>query len=134
MIPKASNFFFDMVDIASLQDQDTGAFKGDHWVRIYACLQHTKSIRPDLTKKTPPCNYSKGEIDTRFTYCAVSALSLLGRLEAIHVPKAIDFVQACKNFDGGYGSMPGAESHAGQSNVFGFFVKKNFYHSFISLL
>lgn len=30
------------------------------------------------------------------------------------MPKAITFVQACANFDGGYGVSPGAESHAGQ--------------------
>lgn len=28
--------------------------------------------------------------------------------------KAVSYVQACANFDGGYGVSPGAESHAGQ--------------------
>ena len=27
--------------------------------------------------------------------------------------KAADFVKSCLNFDGGFGSRPGAESHAG---------------------
>ena len=29
--------------------------------------------------------------------------------------KAVDFVVSCKNLDGGFGAMPGGESHAGQS-------------------
>lgn len=40
--------------------------------------------------------------------------SLLGRTRALDVPRAVDFVLACKNFDGGFGCSPGGESHAGQ--------------------
>jgi len=36
------------------------------------------------------------------------------RLDAIDVDKAVDFVLKCQNFDGGFGSRPGSESHAGQ--------------------
>ena len=73
-------------DIAGLQDRATGAFAGDEW----------------------------GEIDTRFLYGAFNALSLLHLMHLIDVPKAVDYLQACGNFDGGYGVRPGAESHAGQ--------------------
>ena len=75
--------------IAGLQ-QDDGSFSGDKW----------------------------GEIDTRFSYCALSGLAILGRLDVtpslIDVQGATDFVARCKNFDGGFGAVPGAESHAGQ--------------------
>jgi geranylgeranyl transferase type-2 subunit beta len=71
--------------VASLQQPD-GSFAGDRW----------------------------GEIDTRFSYCALSCLSLLGHLDAVRVPDAIAFVVRCRNFDGGFGSVPGAESHAAQ--------------------
>ncbi|KAJ3236317.1 hypothetical protein HDU81_010906 [Chytriomyces hyalinus] len=56
------------------------------------------------------------EIDTRFSYCALSCLSLLGKLQApfVDITKAVTFIHSCKNFDGGYGSVPGAESHSGQ--------------------
>ncbi|KAJ3018813.1 UNVERIFIED_CONTAM: hypothetical protein HDU68_010977 [Siphonaria sp. JEL0065] len=56
------------------------------------------------------------EIDTRFSYCAVNCLSLLKRLEEpfINIDLAVEFIHSCKNFDGGYGSVPGAESHSGQ--------------------
>lgn len=40
-------------------------------------------------------------------------LSLLHRMDAINVTKAVDFVLSCMNFDGGFGSKPGSESHAG---------------------
>ena len=51
--------------IASLQQQD-GSFFGDKW----------------------------GEIDTRFSYCALSAMSILGRLQTgeINVQKAVEYV------------------------------------------
>lgn len=73
--------------VAELQQAD-GSFAGDKW----------------------------GEIDTRFSYCALSILSILGRLDSgvVNVGKAIEYVGRCKNFDGGFGAVPGAESHAGQ--------------------
>ena len=72
--------------IADLQNKETGSFAGDEW----------------------------GEYDTRFLYGAFNALSLLGLLDLVDVTKAIGHIQACANFDGGYGITPGAESHAGQ--------------------
>ena len=76
--------------VAALQQGD-GSFHGDEW----------------------------GEVDTRFSYCALSSLAILGELwnrspPLIDVAKAVDFVDRCRNFDGGYGAVPGAESHAGQ--------------------
>ena len=71
--------------VAGLQRQD-GSFAGDEW----------------------------GEIDTRFSYCALSTMSLLDRMQAIDVEGAAAYVESCKNFDGGYGCTPGGESHAGQ--------------------
>ncbi|WVR06204.1 hypothetical protein IAU60_003234 [Kwoniella sp. DSM 27419] len=58
-----------------------------------------------------------GEIDTRFTYICLSSLSLMGRLS--HLPdgrceRIVDYIKGCRNFDGGFGRVPGAESHSGQ--------------------
>lgn len=72
--------------IASLQDPQTGAFHGDEW----------------------------GETDTRFLYGALNALSLLNLLHLIDTNSCVNYIQACANFDGGYGTTPGAESHSGQ--------------------
>lgn len=76
--------------MASLQQKD-GSFAGDKW----------------------------GEVDTRFSYCALNCLSLLGfhkdLASVINLEKAVQFVLSCQNFDGGFGAAQGAESHAGQS-------------------
>jgi prenyltransferase beta subunit len=53
-----------------------------------------------------------GEIDARFLYCAVNALSLLGRLDALDREKTVGYIERCRNYDGGFGSCVGAESHA----------------------
>ena len=71
--------------LRSLQRAD-GAFAGDTW----------------------------GEVDSRFSYCALQAAALVGVLDVLDMPAAIRYVRACRNFDGGFGAVPGAESHAGQ--------------------
>ena len=43
----------------------------------------------------------------------MATLSLLGRLDAVDTDLTASFVQSCQNFDGGFGSRVGAESHAG---------------------
>ncbi|KAI3928491.1 hypothetical protein MKW98_024092 [Papaver atlanticum] len=50
----------------------------------------------------------------RFSYIAISCLSLLHRLVKINVEKAVEYIVSCKNLDGGFGCTPGGESHAGQ--------------------
>jgi geranylgeranyl transferase type-2 subunit beta len=71
--------------VASLQQAD-GSFSGDAW----------------------------GEVDTRFTYCALASLAILGRLDAVDVARAAAFVESCRSFDRSFGAVAGAESHAGQ--------------------
>jgi Prenyltransferase and squalene oxidase repeat len=53
--------------LLGLQNPD-GSFKGDIW----------------------------GEVDTRFSYCALSCASLLGGLQLLDVPKAVEFVIKCQ--------------------------------------
>ena len=75
-----------LADLASLQNRETGTFAGDEW----------------------------GEEDTRFLYASLNALSLLHLLHLVDVPRAVDYIVSCANFDGGYGVCPGAETHSGQ--------------------
>lgn len=56
-----------------------------------------------------------GEIDIRFSYCAIAALRIIGKLDTINIENAKRYILSCKNFDGGFGNVPGAESHAGHS-------------------
>lgn len=72
--------------LASLQQRDTGTFAGDIW----------------------------GETDTRFLGAALIALSLLNLTSLVDIDKAVKHLELCKNFDGGFGVRPGAESHAAQ--------------------
>jgi hypothetical protein len=46
----------------------------------------------------------------RFTYCALLACSILGRSDALDVAAAVEFIQACKNFDGGFGCTAGTRA------------------------
>ena len=71
--------------VTSLQNPD-GSFSGDKW----------------------------GEVDTRFSYCALSSLSLLRSLSSRCKESAAIYISRCANFDGGFGAVPGGESHAGQ--------------------
>jgi len=57
--------------VASLQ-QPNGAFFGDKW----------------------------GEIDVRFSFCAVAVLVLINRINVVDISAAINFVLACHNPDG----------------------------------
>lgn len=72
--------------ISGLQDRDTGTFHGDGY----------------------------GEVDTRFLYNAFNALSILGLLDTVDVALAVEYIKSCSNTDGGFGTVPGAESHSGQ--------------------
>ncbi|KAJ9122382.1 hypothetical protein QFC22_001804 [Naganishia vaughanmartiniae] len=79
--------------IVSLIDPVTGAVAGDRW----------------------------GEQDTRFSYIAISILSLIGRTDVLDTAiggKARDLIVGhiarCRNFDGGFGAAEGSESHGGQ--------------------
>ena len=82
--------------ILSLYVKSDGSFQGDKW----------------------------GEIDTRFSFCAVATLTLLGRMADIEpeLDMAIEFVLKCKNFDGGFGSKQGSESHAGREGILNFIL------------
>jgi geranylgeranyl transferase type-2 subunit beta len=72
-------------DCKSLQLPD-GSFQGDKW----------------------------GEVDTRFVYAALHCCALIKRLAVLDVPKAVEYTLSCQNWDGGFGVVPGMESHTGQ--------------------
>ena len=76
-----------MEDIVGLQDKDTGAFAGN-------------TIYP--------------EYDTRFIYCSFQSLRLLNALDRVNTALAVKHIHRCRNFDGGFGLAPHAESHSGQ--------------------
>ena len=58
-------------------------------------------------------NDKYGEIDLRFNYCAVQSMCLLGRMSDLNVDQITKYICSCQNIDGGFGSIPGSESHSG---------------------
>ena len=57
----------------------------------------------------------------------MSALSLLGRLHELDKDgkreKTVEYILRCRNYDGGFGSCVGAESHAAQGSFRPFFFR-----------
>lgn len=72
----------------------------------------------------------------RFSYIALCCLSLLHRLDKINMEKAVNYILSCKNVDGGFGCIPGGESHAGQSmsNITVEFLYQIFVAGFVHIL
>ena len=57
------------------------------------------------------------DLDTRFNYCVVASLKLLKCLNILSEEQKstqVEYIKKCMNFDGGFGTVPGAESHSGQ--------------------
>ena len=55
-----------------------------------------------------------GETDPRFTYVAVQLFALLGRLDLVDTSRTVGYFGRCRNYDGGFGSGEGGESHGAQ--------------------
>ncbi|KAJ2081261.1 Rab geranylgeranyltransferase [Coemansia sp. RSA 988] len=72
--------------VVGLQDANTGEVCGDEW----------------------------GERDTRFAFIAVAILSFFGALSRLDGDRIVEYVKQSMNYDGGFGSGPGGESHAAQ--------------------
>ncbi|KAG9013466.1 hypothetical protein FRB94_002540 [Tulasnella sp. JGI-2019a] len=120
--------------VMSCWDDETGAFGAhpQHDAHILSTLSgiqilvmHDALNRLDVARVTsfilglqnPNGSFSGdrfGETDTRFLYCSVSALSLLGKLDLLDIDKTVGHIVRCRNFDGGFGTSEGAETHAGQ--------------------
>lgn len=112
---KAEASYAGMVDwIMACQDKDSGGFGGNinhdphllytlSALQILALYDELSVVDADLVAKfvsslqQPDGSFAGdkwGEIDTRFSYCALSIMSLLGQLDSgkIDVPKAVEFV------------------------------------------
>lgn len=82
----------------------------DDFIDVERCVGYVKLLQQDDGSF---CGDKWGEVDTRFSFCALATLKLLNRLDDIDINKAVDFVMSCNNqIDGGFGSKPGSESHS----------------------
>jgi len=54
------------------------------------------------------------EKDLRFVYCAAAICSMLDDWTGMNKLKAKEYIFNCQSYDGGFGMVPGSESHASQ--------------------
>ncbi|MQM04691.1 hypothetical protein Taro_037496 [Colocasia esculenta] len=51
------------------------------------------------------------ETDLRFVYCAAAVCSMLNDWRGLDKEKAKEYIVKCQSYDGGFGLVPGSESH-----------------------
>jgi len=54
------------------------------------------------------------ETDLRFVYCAAAICSMLNDWTGMDKLKAKEYILNCQSYDGGFGMVPGSESHVSQ--------------------
>ncbi|XP_010554601.1 PREDICTED: geranylgeranyl transferase type-1 subunit beta [Tarenaya hassleriana] len=54
-----------------------------------------------------------GEMDLRFVYCAAAICYMLDDWRGMDREKAKNYILNCQSYDGGFGLVPGSESHGG---------------------
>ncbi|CAH2058715.1 unnamed protein product [Thlaspi arvense] len=57
--------------------------------------------------------HTGGEMDLRFVYCAAAICDMLGDWGGMDKEKAKNYILNCQSYDGGFGLIPGSESHGG---------------------
>ncbi|XP_047334490.1 geranylgeranyl transferase type-1 subunit beta-like [Impatiens glandulifera] len=57
--------------------------------------------------------HTGAEKDLRFVYCAASICSMLEDWSGMDIEKAKNYIVDCQSYDGGFGLIPGLESHGG---------------------
>ncbi|KAL2329597.1 hypothetical protein Fmac_017178 [Flemingia macrophylla] len=57
--------------------------------------------------------HTGGETDLRFVYCAAAICFMLDNWNGMDKEKTKDYILLCQSYDGGFGLVPGAESHGG---------------------
>ncbi|KAH0789011.1 Prenyltransferase and squalene oxidase repeat family protein [Histomonas meleagridis] len=71
-----------------------------------------------MSLKQPNGSFSSSEgypyeCDTRSTYCVISVASLLNILTPELTKNTAAFLSSCQGYDGGFGPIPGSETHGG---------------------
>ncbi|CAN8317305.1 unnamed protein product [Cochlearia groenlandica] len=57
--------------------------------------------------------HTGGEMDLRFVYCAAAICDMLNNWSGMDKEKAKNYILNCQSYDGGFGLIPGSESHGG---------------------
>ena len=103
--------------VASLQQND-GSFTGDEWGEV-----DTRFVYCAFQCVALLLSSQEGEGGGGALYCRPSIgrsaeggsdVMQAAATKYIDVDRAVQYILSCQNFDGGFGAVPGAESHAGQ--------------------
>ncbi|KAL0666295.1 hypothetical protein Bca4012_028999 [Brassica carinata] len=72
-------------------------------------LLSMKNLQQDDGSFMP--THTGGETDLRFVYCAAAICDMLGDWSGMDKEKAKNYILNCQSYDGGFGLIPGSESH-----------------------
>ncbi|KAK3160347.1 hypothetical protein QOZ80_1BG0058350 [Eleusine coracana subsp. coracana] len=105
-------------------------FNGSHLASTYSALAILKIVGYDLASfdskallssirklQQPDGSFMPihigAETDLRFVYCAAAICSMLDDWTGMDKLKAQEYIRNCQSYDGGFGMVPGSESHGG---------------------
>ncbi|KAL7614984.1 geranylgeranyl transferase type-1 subunit beta [Lactuca sativa] len=111
-------------------DKEVSVPNNSHLASTYCALAILKTVGYDLSLinstsilKSMKCLqqsdgsfmpiHTGAEKDLRFVYCAAVISSLLDDWSGMDKEKAKNYILSCQSYDGGFGLIPGQESHGG---------------------
>ncbi|KAL1542212.1 protein geranylgeranyltransferase type I [Salvia divinorum] len=114
----------------TFENGEAARLNGSHLASTYCALAILKTVGYDLSqidsevllksmKTLQQPNgcfmpiHTGGETDLRFVFCAAAICSMLKNWTGMDCEKAKEFIRNCQSYDGGFGLIPGAESHGG---------------------
>jgi geranylgeranyl transferase type-1 subunit beta len=88
---------------------------GDDWSRLDTAgiINAMKALQ--LEDGSFACIAVGSEHDMRFLYCACCISHMLNDWRGINVEKAVQYISACRSFDGAIALLPGQEGHGGST-------------------
>lgn len=118
---------------SQFQSSNDGApnLNGSHLASTYCALVILKTVGYDLSlieseillksmrtlQQPDGCFmpiHTGGETDLRFVFCAAAICSMLKNWSGMDREKAKEYIRNCQSYDGGFGLIPGSESHVSQ--------------------
>lgn len=114
-----------LAHLASLHDPSSGSFKGDNWgevdtrfsyiaIQILAILGYVNPNKGDHNRGKLYPKEDHGFTSSKHQLIPKESGSSQKATLYIDLDMALNYITRCQNFDGGYGTVPGAESHSGQ--------------------
>ncbi|KAA8539447.1 hypothetical protein F0562_026139 [Nyssa sinensis] len=117
---------------SQFQPNDNGVWipNGSHLASTYCALAILKTLGYDLSLiasqsilkslknlQQPDGSFmpihTGAEKDLRFVFCAAAICSMLENWSGMDMEKAKEYILNCQSYDGGFGLIPGSESHGG---------------------